>query len=257
MQTAERVSQRDTSDNYVFQRSILAYVEAAKIVSGKVLEIGTGSGYGIEVIASNTDKFVTIDKFESDVASNKELLGDNDVEFVQMNVPPLTGIEDNSFDFVITFQVIEHIKDDNEFVKEIHRVLKPGGKLIVSTPNIKMSITRNPWHIREYTVPEFGTLLGKQFPKVEQLGVFGNHKVMDYYTENKKSVEKITRFDIFNFQYILPRWILQIPYDILNRMNRRKLLTENTSLVSGIEMDDYFVDKATDECFDLFYVATK
>ena len=257
MQTAERVSQRDTSDNYVFQRSILAYVEAAKIVSGKVLEIGTGSGYGIEVIASNTDKFVTIDKFESDVASNKELLGDNDVEFMQMNVPPLKGIEDNSFDYVITFQVIEHIKDDNEFVKEVYRVLKPGGKLIVSTPNIKMSITRNPWHIREYTVPEFTALLGKQFPKVEPLGVFGNHKVMDYYNENKKSVEKITKFDIFNFQYILPRWILQIPYDILNRINRRKLLTENTSLVSGIEMDDYFIDKATDKCFDLFYVATK
>ena len=257
MQTAERVSQRDTSDNYVFQRSILAYVEAAKIVSGKVLEIGTGSGYGIEVIASNTDKFVTIDKFESDVASNKELSGDNDVEFVQMNVPPLKGIDDNSFDYVITFQVIEHIKNDNEFVKEIYRVLKPGGKLIVSTPNIKMSITRNPWHIREYTVSEFGALLGKHFSTVDKLGVFGNHKVMEYYNENKKSVEKITKFDILNFQYILPRWILQIPYDILNRMNRRKLLTENTSLVSGIEMDDYFVDKATDKCFDLFYVATK
>jgi hypothetical protein len=44
LQTAERVSHKDLSDNYVFQRSLLAYVEAAKLVSGRVLEIGTGSG---------------------------------------------------------------------------------------------------------------------------------------------------------------------------------------------------------------------
>ena len=40
--TAERVSNRDASDNYVFQRSILAYYKAAELVQGDVLEIGTG-----------------------------------------------------------------------------------------------------------------------------------------------------------------------------------------------------------------------
>ena len=45
LQTAERVSARDASDNFLFQRSILAYYKAAQIVSGRVLEIGTGMGY--------------------------------------------------------------------------------------------------------------------------------------------------------------------------------------------------------------------
>ena len=49
--TAERVSQKDASDNYVFQRSILAYHKAAELVQGDVLEIGTGMGYGVEVVA--------------------------------------------------------------------------------------------------------------------------------------------------------------------------------------------------------------
>ena len=48
--TAERVS-RDASDNFVFQRSLLAYDRAAEIVSGDVLEIGTGTRYGIELDA--------------------------------------------------------------------------------------------------------------------------------------------------------------------------------------------------------------
>ena len=140
IQTAERVSQQDVSDNYVFQRSVLAYVEAAKRISGKVLEIGTGSGYGIEILSEKAEHFTTIDKFESEVG-RKEAAARSNVEFKQMNVPPLEGIPDNHFDFVVSFQVIEHIKKDGDFVKEIHRVLKPGGKFIVTTPNKEMSIT--------------------------------------------------------------------------------------------------------------------
>ena len=63
-QTAERVSHTDASDNYVFQRSLLAYVYAAGRVSGKILEIGTGSGYGIEHVAPAAEHFLTIDKPE-------------------------------------------------------------------------------------------------------------------------------------------------------------------------------------------------
>ena len=142
-------------------------------------------------------------------------------------------------------------------MQEIHRVLKPGGKFIVTTPNRKMSLTRNPWHVREYTVSELKALLLKRFDSVEASGVFGNEKIMAYYDKNKASVEAITRFDVFKLQYRLPRQLLQIPYDVLNRMNRRKLLKNNNSLVSEITKEDYFLGEADDSCFDLFYVARK
>lgn len=139
--TAERVS-RDASDNFVFQRSLLAYDRAAEIVSGDVLEIGTGTGYGIELVAPHCNRFVTVDKY----AAGGDRHAAN-VEFRRMCVPPL-GFGDESFDFVITFQVIEHIDDDAAFVREIARVLRPGGRLILTTPNAPMSLTRNPWHVR-------------------------------------------------------------------------------------------------------------
>ncbi len=250
--TAERVS-REPSDNFVFQRSRLAYHFAAERISGDVLEIGTGSGYGIEIIAPHAARFVTMDKFVADI--DRDQLPDN-VEIVTAVAPKLP-FEDESFDCVISFQVIEHIKDDKEFVAEIYRVLRPGGKAIISTPNRPISLTRNPWHIREYTSEEFSALLSTKFTTIDPMGVVGNEAVMEYYQKNREGVACITKFDILDLQHRLPRWMLQIPYDILNRLNRRRLLDENTSLTSSIKMEDYSITKECDKAFDLIFIAQK
>lgn len=250
IQTAERVS-LDASDNFVYQRSLLAYHKAAEMISGDVLEIGTGEGYGIDVLAPKAVRFITMDKTLKQI----EYQGEN-VDFYEANVPPIPA-DNNSFDFVVAFQVIEHIKKDLEFVREVQRVLKPGGKFIVSTPNVLMSLTRNPYHVREYQADELKNILECEFSEVEAMGVAGNKKVMTYYNKNRKSVRQFTRMDILDLQHRLPRQLLQIPYDILNRMNRRLLLINNRTLTNSIKMEDYSIVPVNDKCFDLFYVATK
>lgn len=249
--SAERVS-LEVQNNYLFQRSIKAYYEAASLISGNVLEIGTGSGYGVEIISGVADKFTTVDKFDTKIDFSKY----PNVTFVQQNVPPL-NFPDNTFDFAITFQVVEHIKDDHAFIREIHRVLKPGGKLIITTPNIKMSLTRNPWHVREYTVEQFRELLGKYFKTVDARGVYGNEKSDVYYENNKKSVQKILKYDVLGFNKWLPRQLLQIPYDIMNKRNRKKLMEQDTSLANSFTHNDFYVKEADNSCFDLFFIATK
>ena len=229
----------------------MAYVEAAKMVSGRVLEIGTGTGYGIEVIAPACDMFTTLDKFSCEAV---ERLPDN-AQFVNATVPPLP-FKDETFDYVVSFQVIEHIADDKEFVREVHRVLRKGGRFIVTTPNRPMSLTRNPWHVREYTSEELYMLLSA-FDTVECKGVVGNERVMAYYEKNRESVRRIMRFDIFRMQWWLPASLLKIPYDIMNRRNRRRLHSENTELTESIQMEDYSVVAVDEHCFDLFYIATK
>lgn len=156
----------------------------------------------------------------------------------------------------MSFQVIEHINDDKEFVREVHRVLRKGGKFIVTTPNRPMSLTRNPWHVREYTSEELYMLL-RNFGNVECKGVVGNDTVMAYYEKNRKSVHRIMRFDIFRMQWWLPASLLKIPYDIMNRRNRRRLHSENRDLTESIKMEDYALKPVSEECFDLFYIATK
>lgn len=248
--TAERVS-RDVSDNFVFQRSLLAYHEAAGLVSGRVLEIGTGAGYGVEVIAPHAEYFTTLDKHRT-----AGIEWPANVDFCEAKVPPLP-FADGSFDYVISFQVIEHIRRDRDFVREVARVLKPGGRLIISTPNRPMSLTRNPWHVREYNGVEFSALLGETFTAVEPYGVEGNERVMAYYEKNREGVRRITRFDLLNLQWRLPRQLLQLPYDLLNRLNRRRLLKENDALTRSIQMEDYRLVPLHEHCFDLFFVARK
>lgn len=249
--TAERVS-RDASDNFVFQRSLLAYHEAAARIHGDVLEIGTGTGYGIEVVAPHAATFITLDK----LPPSADLPHPPHVEFREATVPPLP-FASNSFDCVISFQVIEHIKKDMDFVREIRRVLRPGGRFILTTPNAPMSLSRNPWHVREYTASQLRNLLECEFSKVETCGIFGNEKVMEYYEQNRRGVHRIMRFDVLDLQHRLPRWILQLPYDLLNRFNRRRLLEENSDLTTSIQMADYHLAPVANDCFDLFYIAEK
>ena len=250
--TAERVS-LEKSDNYVFQRSVLAYHHAAGLVEGDVLEIGTGTGYGVEVVAPKATRYISVDK-----QLPPSIMQLENVEYYDMEVPPI-GFENGSFDAVVSFQVIEHIEEDIDFVREVARVLRPGGKFVVSTPNAPMSLTRNPWHVREYNADELRNLLECHFSKVEAYGVVGNEKVMEYYRKNRQSVRKITRFDLLDLQHRLPRKLLQIPYDVLNRINRKSLHKKNTSLTESIVMEDYSIVpyKAGLECFDLYFVATK
>lgn len=249
--TAERVS-AEASDNFVFQRSLLAYHAASARIAGDVLEIGTGAGYGIEVAAPRARRFVTVDKH----APAPELLDRPNVEFRQAVVPPL-DFPDRSFDCVISFQVIEHIRRDLDFVAEAARVLRPGGLLVLTTPNAPMSLTRNPWHVREYTADQLRNLLGSRFAEVEILGVFGNDKVTAYYENNRRNVERIARFDVLDLQHRLPRWMLQLPYDLLNRINRRRLLEQDRGLTLSITAEDYRLAPADESCYDLFCIARK
>lgn len=253
--TTEITSDNLVSDNPIHQRLYKAYVAAESYVAGDVLEVGCGEGRGIELVLNKSKSFTAVDKIESALA--KLRIKFPSATFIGSNIPPLSELADSTFDVVITFQVIEHIQDDHLFLKEIHRVLKPGGVALITTPNRKLSLTRNPWHIREYLAHELQQLGGRYFSSIEMKGITGNERVMQYYEENRKSVKHITRFDIFNLQYRLPAAFLRVPYEILNRWNRNKLKGQSTGLVKEISHHDYLVTEFAEDALDLFMICRK
>lgn len=253
--TTEITSNKLVSDNPIHQRLLKAYIAAKPLVKGNLLEVGCGEGRGVQVLLDQVESYHGVDKIGKIIENLREEFPE--ATFEQAVIPPLNTIASNAYDTVISFQVIEHIEDDQLFLEEIYRVLKPGGKAIISTPNINHTLSRNPWHIREYTPDQLKERCEGVFDTVETRGIGGNKKVWDYHEANRKSVRKIMRFDIFKLQYRLPAPLLRVPYEILNRMNRNKLHKQQGGAVEEISHEDYPVIDQPEKGLDLFYVLGK
>lgn len=78
-----------------------------------------------------------------------------------------SGLPSESFDLVVSVEVLEHVEDDETFVSEVCRVLKPGGRFIMTTPNGDFVENRNPDHKRHYKKLQLSGMLKKYFSHVE------------------------------------------------------------------------------------------
>ncbi len=76
-------------------------------------------------------------------------------------------LPDASVDVVVSFETLEHLRDQNRFLLETRRVLRPNGLFIVSTPDRLVysapGQAPNPYHLLELSVPEFTVLLERHF----------------------------------------------------------------------------------------------
>jgi SAM-dependent methyltransferase len=251
----EITSDKILSDNPIHQRLLKPYTVVKDEISGNVLELGCGEGRGIEYILEKAGSYLGIDKIEGVIEKLK--IKYPKAHFTRFTFPPMNLLETESFEFIISFQVIEHIRQDRLFLQEIYRLLKSGGMAVITTPNVKMSLSRNPWHIREYTAQELMDLAGNFFDEIKAYGITGNEKVMQYYENNKRSVEKIMKYDIIDLQRRLPAFLLKIPYEVLNRINRKKLTKSDSQLIRSISYEDYMITDTPDESLDLFYYLYK
>jgi SAM-dependent methyltransferase len=134
------------------------YAWAATLVRGDVLDVACGTGYGARLL-ERCARVSGVDRDEEAIELARSRAAGR---FIVAEMPPIP-FGDNAFDFVVCFETVEHIADDQRFVREIARVLRPGGQLLVSTPNKDVSSPDgapiNPWHVREYTLGSLTELL--------------------------------------------------------------------------------------------------
>ena len=135
---------RDTGERMVpeFHKGKLIYAEhtsrykcAESLVKGKlVLDIASGSGYGTQMLAQVASKVYGVDNNEEAIKYARKNFSAANIEY-KLGNGEMIPMEDDSVDVVVTFETIEHIQDHTRFLREIKRVLKPDGLLLISTPN--------------------------------------------------------------------------------------------------------------------------
>ena len=78
-----------------------------------------------------------------------------------------SGLPSDFYDVVVSVEVLEHVEDDEKFVSEVGRVLKPGGRFIMTTPNGDFLENHNPDHKRHYKRHQLVELLERHFAYVK------------------------------------------------------------------------------------------
>lgn len=152
-----------------------------------ILDFGCGAGQLIFKINKMNPKshYVGVDVSEECVSRNKEKFSKKEFRLIKDGAP--LPFKDNSFEYIISSDSIEHVYDTESAFGEFKRVLKPGGKIIITTPyhgffknlaiilsnNFDLSFDPSAPHIRFFTKESISKCLKKAGLKPIKYDYFG------------------------------------------------------------------------------------
>lgn len=151
------------------------YALAGEFVAGKdVLDIASGEGYGTAYLSSSANSVIGVDIDREAMEHSRRRYAElRNVEFRPGSCAAIP-LSDQSVDVVTSFETLEHHGEHAEMMREIKRVLRPDGVLLISSPNRPVYSEApnfvNPFHVKELDYQEFAELLEANFRFVKVLG---------------------------------------------------------------------------------------
>ncbi len=142
----------------------------------RVLDFGCNSGTGIDAIYDPENEYYGIDV----VPELKALFAEKYHDKPNVNLAIVTEGEvpyaDDFFDVVMAMNLIEHLEDPEPYLRELKRITKPGGRVLVATVNRKYRLYPwqkpwNPYHFTEYSESSLRRVLARHFDTIDLRGV--------------------------------------------------------------------------------------
>ena len=125
--------------------------------NSKILDAGCGTGGNIETLARFGDVIGVDNSPEAIKFCEKR-----GFENVQLKNIENTGFSDNSFDLIVALDILEHLENDIDALKEFHRILKEDGYILISVPAYQFLWSEHDiavHHKRRYSMEEINTCL--------------------------------------------------------------------------------------------------
>jgi len=266
--TGERIIPNDirTPIEYIqFLRHLFVYEHVKNEISGNenVLEAGFGEGYGARMLSETCREIVGIDVEKQVVEYAADKYSNNKCSFKLYN-GNVIPFDDETFDVAISFQVIEHIHNDAGFISQLHRVLKKGGRLYLTTPNraTRLKPGQKPWnrfHIREYYAHELDALLGKIFRDVKVSGISATDEIHHIEADRIKQGFFLSLALRLGLRKLIPEFIDPLIARLISAKKSNKVKSiDNQELKSRFSLDDFRIETIkVDESLDLFARAIK
>ncbi len=207
--------------NNLFKKERLArYNFASKFACNTVLEVGCGARDGAFILSKYAGNVVAIDISKEAIEFAKRNYSARNVEYMTMDCLDM-AFEDNSFDTVVSLEVIEHVSDGKLCLKNIKRVLRGGGLYIGSTINRERNGLNSAWrherhHLKEYSASEYRELLSGHFKNIEIMGQFLKK---DISSGVDKFRDGIRRIDPFYIRRLLPAGFKDVLLDLVRKIN--------------------------------------
>lgn len=230
-----------------------------------VLDAACGEGYGSYLMKTWGAQSVTgVDISEYAINRALNYFKDKNLNYIQHDVLSLP-FDDHTFDLIVSLETIEHVNNSEEFLREIKRVLKPGGTIILSCPNDNYYYEKdnliNPFHKKAYNFFEFKEMAERYLGSyVEYFLAFALDGFINLPYEKRTEPESSVKEDAFGmFHYEICDQALCIPQaQYLNQWNCHYYLgiwgrSGNTNRYSAvITPRDFFIDHK-DMDYDLLH----
>lgn len=203
----------EVSANFLFKEALARYEFAVSYLKKGVslLDIGCGTGYGAAQLGKKGVNVIGIDHDKEAINYAKKRFGNQAI--FKLGIATNLKFSDDSFDTIVSFELIEHLKNPVLFLKEVKRVLKTSGRLILSTPNgyitSRSGLPRSSYHIKEYEFDEILALVKKVFRKVEIRGQAKSPKAKEAlrsFMDSQKTREAFVAKDSLGIRKLFPRW---------------------------------------------------
>ena len=144
----------------------------------RCLDAACGSGYGASFLADKVRSVDGVDVDPSTIDFARTTYKQTNLTYHRADLQSTLPFANGTFDAITSFETLEHVSDQTKMTSEFHRVLKPGGILVISTPDREVSERiglDNHFHVAELSKREFVELLNRLFT-VEQLFGHGDGK---------------------------------------------------------------------------------